>query len=174
MVYRRFGMPLVTATGDTSFCFLRDVVFVRPSSKQPTVVMQLKNFDVSPPLKLSAAWAATVLCYLYCDYFALYVPGKMQAILEGAGPFGPVSQWSLLGAGVLLIVPSTMVLLSIVLPATASRGLSLVFGAAYTLIMGVLAVMASWYFYKVFAVVEAALTATIFWIAWRWPKQDAA
>ncbi len=135
--------------------------------------MSLKSFEVPPPLKLSAAWAATVLCYIYCDYFALYVPGKVQSILEGDGPFGPVSQWSLLGAGVLLIIPSTMVLLSVVLPATASRCFSLVFGAIYTLIMGLLAVMASWYFYKVFAVVETVLTTTIFWIAWRWPKQDA-
>ncbi|MGY0799187.1 DUF6326 family protein [Lysobacter sp. A286] len=137
-------------------------------------MMRLKAFDVPTPLKLSAAWAATVLCYIYCDYFDLYVPGKVQSILEGAGPFGPVSQWTLLGAGVLLIVPSTMVFLSVVLRPTASRLLNLVFGVIYTLIMVLLAFVVQWYFYKIFAVVEAALTATIIWIAWRWPKADAA
>lgn len=137
-------------------------------------MLRLKAFDVPAPLKLSAAWAATVLCYIYCDYFNLYVPGEVQGILEGDGPFGPVSQWTLLGAGLLLIIPSTMVFLSVVLPATASRLLSLFFGIIYTLIMCLLAFMAQWYFYKVFAVVEAVITATIFWIAWRWPKVDAA
>lgn len=135
---------------------------------------RLKDFDVATPLKLSAAWAATVLCYIYCDYFELYVPGKMQHMLDGAGPFGPVSQWTLLGAGVLLIIPSIMVFLSVVLPATTSRLFNLIFGVIYTLLMVLLAFVAEWYFYKVFAIVEAALTATIFWIAWRWPKAHAA
>ena len=137
-------------------------------------MMRLKEFEVPTPLKLSAAWAATVLCYIYCDYFDLYVPGKVQSIIEGAGPFGPVSQLTLLGAGVLLLVPSTMVFLSVALRPSASRLLNLVFGFVYTLIMILLAVTVQWYFYKVFAVVEAALTATIVWIAWRWPKVDAA
>lgn len=135
---------------------------------------RLRTFYVPPPLKLSAAWGATVLCYIYCDYFDLYVPGKVQDMLDGDGPFGPVSEWTLLGAGILLIIPSTMVFLSVVLPGTASRLLSLVFGIVYTLIMVLLAFKAQWYFYKTFAVVEAALTAAIFWIAWRWPKTDEA
>jgi uncharacterized protein DUF6326 len=130
----------------------------------------LKSFDIPTPQKLSAGWAATVLCYIYCDHFALYVPGKIQGILEGAGPFGPVSQWTLLGAGILLIIPSAMVFLSVLLPARASRLPSLIFGVIYTLLMGLLAVMTEWFFYKVFAAVEAILTGAIVWIAWKWPK----
>ena len=136
--------------------------------------MRLKAFEVPTPLKLSAAWAATVLCYIYCDYFELYVPGKVQSMLEGVAPFGPVSQWTLLGAGLLLIVPSTMVFLSVVLRPSASRIANLVFGVIYTIIMVLLAFVTQWYFYKAFAVVEAALTVSIIWMAWRWPKLDAA
>lgn len=137
-------------------------------------MMRLKEFDVPTPLKLSAAWAATVLCYIYCDYFDLYVPGKVQSMIEGEGPLGPVSQVTLLGAGVLLLIPSTMVFLSVALRPTASRLSNLIFGVVYTLIMVLLAVVVRWYFYKLFAVVESVLTATIVWIAWRWPKVDAA
>ena len=136
--------------------------------------MQLKAFDVPTPLKLSAAWAATVLCYIYCDYFELYAPGKLQEMLEGACPFGPVSQSTLVGAAALLIIPSIMVLLSVVLSPTASRLFNLIFGVIYTLLMILIAFFTQWYFYKLFAVVEAALTATIFWIAWRWPRAHAA
>ena len=136
--------------------------------------MQLKAFDVPTPLKLNAAWAATVLCYIYCDYFELYAPGKLQEMLEGAGPFGPVSQSTLVGAAALLIIPSIMVLLSVVLSPTASRLFNLIFGVIYTLLMILIAFVTQWYFYKLFAVVEAALTATIFWIAWRWPRAHAA
>jgi hypothetical protein len=131
---------------------------------------QLRTFEIPTPLKLSAAWAATVLCYIYCDYFALYVPGKVEGILGGAGPFGPVSEWTLLGAGILLIVPSVMTFLSVALPARFSRLLNLVFGVVYTLIMGLLLFIADWYFYRIFAAVEVALTASIFWIALKWPR----
>jgi hypothetical protein len=135
---------------------------------------RLQTYEVPTELKLSAAWVATVLCYIYCDYFALYVPGKVQGILEGRGPFGPVSELSLLGASVLLIVPSVMTLLSLVLPATASRIANLVSGTIYTIIMVVLAFAATWYFYKFYAVVEAALTAAVVWIAWKWPRIHGA
>jgi hypothetical protein len=131
---------------------------------------QLQSFDIPTPLKLSAAWAATVLCYIYCDYFALYVPGKLQGVLDGGGPFGPVSQGSLLGAGVLLLIPCIMVFLSISLRSASSRVVNVGFGAVYTILMLLLAFTIQWYFYKLFAVVEAALTAAIAWIAWRWPK----
>src|SRR3546814_20279114 len=80
-------------------CSLK-VVSAGLSQLERMAMMRPKDFDVPTPLKLSAAWAATVLCYIYCDYFELYVPGKIQHMLDGAGPFGTVSQWTLLGAGV--------------------------------------------------------------------------
>lgn len=130
----------------------------------------LENSVVPHSVKLSAGWAATVLCYIYCDYFDLYTPGKLQAMLNGEGPFGPVSQASLLGAAALLIIPSIMVFISVVVPATLSRLLNIGVGAIYTVIMGLLLFVAPWYFYKLFAGVEVALTATIVVMAWRWPR----
>jgi hypothetical protein len=133
-----------------------------------------RSFDIPTPVKISAAWAATVLCYIYCDYFALYVPGKMQEIQDGEGPFGAVSQGSLLGAGLLLMVPSAMVFLSIGMGSALSRILNIALGACYTFLMLLLAAMVSWHFYRVFAIVEALLTATIVWLAWNWPKRHDA
>lgn len=133
----------------------------------------LQALEVPHPVKLSAGWAATVLCYIYCDYFDLYAPGKLQAMQDGEGPFGPVSQMSLIGAAVLLIIPSVMVFVSVVAPAKLSRFLNVGVGAIYTVIMSLLLVVAPWYFYKLFAGVEAALTATIVVMAWRWPRSAA-
>ena len=40
-------------------------------------------------MKLSALWASTMFCYIYCDYFELYVPGKLDGMLQGKiGPLG--------------------------------------------------------------------------------------
>ena len=51
-----------------------------------------------------------------------------------------------------------------------SRFLNIGVGAIYTVIMGLLLFVAPWYFYKLFAGVEVALTATIVVMAWRWPR----
>ena len=53
---------------------------------------------------MSALWASLTFCYLYGDYFGLYKPGKLQHMLEGAGPMGPASQGSLLFVALLLVV----------------------------------------------------------------------
>lgn len=138
------------------------------------LMAHLHALEVPHSVKLSAGWAATVLCYIYCDYFDLYTPGKLQAMLDGEGPFGPASQASLIGPAVLLIIPSVMVFASVVTPARLSRFLNIGIGAIYTIIMSLLLVAIPWYFYKLFAGVEAALTATIVIMAWRWPRSAAA
>lgn len=121
-------------------------------------------------MKLGLAWAALVLCYIYCDYFALYIPGKLAGMQGGEGPFGAVSQGTLLIAGLWLLVPALMSLLSVCLPAGAGRILNLVFGAFYCLAMIPLFFASQWYFYKMYLLVEALVAAAIFWMALKWPR----
>ena len=72
--------------------------------------MQLEDRIVSHRVKLAALWASLMLCYIYCDYFELYQPGKLQSMLAGRlGPIGPTTQASLLAASVLLAVPALMI-----------------------------------------------------------------
>ncbi|MEJ8844561.1 hypothetical protein WG954_19365 [Lacibacter sp. H375] len=35
-------------------------------------------------LKLAALWAGLMFLYIYVDYFALYMPGKIEDILKGS------------------------------------------------------------------------------------------
>lgn len=136
---------------------------------------QLLDVSVPNKVKLCALWASTMFCYIYCDYFAFYIPGKLESVLEGRmGPLGAVTQQVLMGTAVLMAVPSLMVFLSVALPAKPNRILNIAFGAFYTLLMALLAYAADWYFYKFFAAIEAALTAWIVWYAWNWPRAGAA
>jgi TRAP-type C4-dicarboxylate transport system permease small subunit len=62
-----------------------------------------------------------------------------------------------------------MVALSTVLPARICRVANIVLGAFYTLVM--LAVIpGTWYFFKMFAVIEICLSLSIAWLAFAWPK----
>ena len=135
--------------------------------------MPLEDHEVSHRLKLSALWASLTLCYLYCDYFELYQPGKLTSMLAGQfGPMGPTSQTVLLVASALLALPAVMIALCTLLSLRVCRVMNMVLGVVYTLIM--LAVIpGAWLYYKMFAIIEIGLSLSIAWLAYRWPRQPA-
>ena len=140
-------------------------------TKQETV---LAAFHASPPLKLCLLWAATMFCYIYGDYFGLFLPGRLAEMDRGIiGPLGAATPSVLLGVTVMMIVPSVMVFLPLVLTPRVNRVLNSALGAAYSGIM--LATMpGAPPFYLLFGVVEVALTLAIVWFAWRWPRVVSA
>ncbi|WP_426702730.1 DUF6326 family protein [Rhodanobacter sp. Col0626] len=129
----------------------------------------LGDIKVHVRFKLSALWAALMFCYIYGDYFGLYVPGKLQGILGGKGPIGPVSESSLVATALLLAVPGLMVFLSLVLPPRLCRWLNIALGLFYTAIM-VLTMPGAWWFYITLGVIEVALSLWVVAYAWRWPR----
>src|ERR1700719_875252 len=89
-----------------------------------------------------------MFCYVYGDYFGLYPPGQLKGMLEGNGPIGPTSQWSLVAV---------------------SRWLNIALAVVYTVVVA-LTMPGSWAFYLMFSSVEILLGLLIAWYAWRWPK----
>ena len=136
---------------------------------------QLADSPIHTRLKLSALWASTMFCYIYCDYFELYTPGKLEGMTQGEmGPLGSVTQGVLMGTSLLMAIPSLMVFLSVALPARFSKYLNIVFGVFFTLLMAMLTYSSGWYFYKLFAAIETVLTALVVWYAWKWPEVESA
>ena len=132
--------------------------------------MKLADIPIHVRLKLSALWASVVFCYVYGDFFGLFKPGKLAAMLAGQTPIGPTTQGMLLGFAVLLAIPSVMVFLSLVLPPNVARWANVVLGVLYSLIM-VVSMPGAWGFYLLLGCVEIALTLAIAWYAFRWPRQ---
>jgi len=136
------------------------------SIKQP-----LEHWRAPVQMKLSALWASVMFCYIYCDYFELYTPGKLQEMLQSRlGPLGPATQGVLMGTALMMAIPSLMIFLSVAAGPRTSRWLNLVFGTLYTVLMAMLAIQASWHFYQGFAALEAVLTALAVRYAWTWPR----
>jgi len=123
-------------------------------------------------IKLSALWGSVMSCYIYCDYFDLYVPEKLQSMINGTTIFGAGDQGALLSISSILLVTSLMICLSILLPAKLNRILNIIVGLIMTVMLAYLAVVAGWYFYKMYAAVEAILTLVIVYYAWTWPKES--
>lgn len=120
-------------------------------------------------LKLSALWASLTFCYLYGDYFGLYQPGKLQHMLDGAGPMGPSSQGSLLFVALLLAVPGLMVFLSLALPVRQVRWLNIGLALFYAAFVA-LTLPGAWWFYQAYSGIEIALCLLVAGMAWRWPR----
>jgi hypothetical protein len=132
----------------------------------------LEDLKINVKIKLSALWASVMFCYIYADYFGLYKPGKLQAILNGEFFGLPTTQGVLLGASLMLAIPSLMIFLSVALPPVFDRWLNIVAGALYTAI--ILKTMWVWAFYIFYGVIELSLTSLVVWYAWRWPKAPAS
>jgi len=138
-----------------------------------TIKGNLEDFKINIKLKISALWISVTLCYLYGDYFELYVPQKTAGLVSGENLLN--SPQKLLMAAVLLSIPALMVCLSLVLNPRTSRFLNIIFGFLFTGIMLLIAFtsLVPWKaFYVFLALVESTITAMIIFYAWKWPRQD--
>lgn len=131
----------------------------------------LEEYRAPAKVKLAALWAATMFCYIYGDYFGLYVAGTLADMNHGSmGPLGHATPGVLTGVSLMMAIPSLMVALSLLLPASICRWACIVLGLFYTAIMAV-SLPGSELFYKVLAAIEMALTLAITFVAIRWPRE---
>ena len=131
----------------------------------------MEEYRAPAKVKLAALWASTMFCYIYGDYFGLYVAGTLADMNHGSmGPLGHATPYVLTATSLMMAVPSLMVALSLLLPARICRWTCIVLGLFYTAIMAV-SLPGSEPFYKVLAVIEMALTLAIAVIAARWPSE---
>jgi len=130
----------------------------------------LQSFTPPIQLKLAMLWASVVFCYIYGDYFGLYVPGMLQSMLDGRmGPLGPTTQNVLLGTTALMAIPSLMPIGCMVLKPRWNRAANVVLGLVYSAVM-VVTLPGAWRFYQALGVVEILLTLAVCGYAWNWPR----
>ena len=133
---------------------------------------QLSDIKIDIKLKLSALWTSVMFCYIYCDYFELYTPEKLDHMINGTTIFGSGDQGVLLGLSSIMLITSLMICLSVLLPATINRILNIIVGFIMTLMLAYVSYIAGWYFYKMYAGIETIITLIIIWYAWNWPKSS--
>jgi hypothetical protein len=130
---------------------------------------KFEDEKVNVKLKLAALWTSLMFLYIYVDYFALYMPKKVEYILQGKVFVFDISQGFLMTALASMSIPALMIFLSVVLPAKANRLTNISIAALfipYTLfnLSGV-----TWMHMVFAAVVEVALLCLIIYYACKWP-----
>ncbi len=113
--------------------------------------------------------------YLYCDVLALMDSGYLKQVMTGSVNGIHMTPGFLLGASILMEIPTAMVLLSRVLGYRANRWANLIAGAFMTLVQLATLFLGSGptIYYVFFSVIEIACTALIVWYAWKWPAPAA-
>lgn len=84
---------------------------------------QYQDFKINVKIKLALLWSAVMFCYIYGDYFQLYVPGKVDGLISGQNMLD--NPFKLLMASLLLAIPALMVCLSVILKPVINRFLNL-------------------------------------------------
>ena len=121
--------------------------------------------------KLAAAWTSFMFLYIYVDYFHLYKPGVVDAILAGIVWEFDINQTVLTVMLALIAIPSGMILLSMTLPARVNRAANLVVASLYIPVSMFNALGESWIsFYGLSIGLEVAILALILREAWAWPR----
>ncbi|MDR7192096.1 DUF6326 family protein [Luteimonas terrae] len=132
----------------------------------------LQNCRVDVRIKLALLWVSTMFCFIYGDYFELYTPYKLTAMLDGRiGPLGGVTQGKLLGTSIMMTVPSLMAAFSVLSTPALCRWVNIVVATIFVAIT-VLVIQGAWIFYVYFGIVEILLLLSIIWLAWKWPRSD--
>ena len=121
--------------------------------------------------KLAATWTSFMFLYAYVDILNFFTPGVIEDILDGKVFEFDLSQTFSTTALTLMAIPILMIVLSMTLPARASRIMNLIVAALYVPVTAFNAVGESWlYFYGLGIVLELILLALIVRYAWTWPR----
>lgn len=112
-------------------------------------------------------------CYIYADYFGLYLPGQLQGMLDGGGPIGPTSQGTLVAVTILVAVPAVMIFASLVMRPRLNRWVNIVFAVSLAIIE-IMTLPGAWAFYWLMTSIEVILQVLIIGYAWNWPKRTTA
>ena len=132
----------------------------------------LDEQKVNVRVKLAALWTAFMFLYIYVDYFALYMPGKIEDILNGRVFTFDITQEFIFTALFLAIIPMLMIFLSVVLKAGVNRLTNIIVATALIPYMLFNLVGGAWPHMILAAVVEVAILILIIRYARNWPTSQ--
>ena len=132
---------------------------------------KLEDYKINIRIILSALWTSIMFLYIYGDYFELYVPEKVEGLLNGQNMLD--TPMKLFITTFILTIPALMIFLSLILNPKLAKWLNIgvgIFFTLFTLLVGISS-MTEWRtFYVFLSFLESILTVTVVIKAWNWTK----
>lgn len=133
----------------------------------------LEDIKINIKVKLALFWGALMFCYLYGDFFSLFVPGRIKGLMEGQSGAGPITPVVLLLYALMLSIPPVMIILLTIAKPKITKVLNIIAGLFFTVVMLLVVAtsISKWMiFYTYLGTLEIIITLTIVRYAWKWPK----
>jgi Family of unknown function (DUF6326) len=130
----------------------------------------LESCRVNVRIKISAAWTSVLFIFAYVDLFSLYRPDFRAGIEAGEVGGFAVNQSFLFGTTAYVVIPSLMVLVTLILRPRVNRIVNIALAILYavTIIAGAIG---EWSYYIFGSGIEVVLLAAVVYYAWTWPRQ---
>ena len=132
----------------------------------------LHDTKVDVKLVLSGLWISTAFVFAYVDIFGFWradvINGALAGKVPGAGY--KIGQSFLLLSTMYILIPSLMVIVSLVAPARLNRTANIVASLTYAVTVLVAVISEGWWYYILGSIIEVVLLLSIARVAWTWPR----
>ena len=129
----------------------------------------LEPLTVNARIKISALWTAMLIVFAYVDLFSLYRPDVRAAIEAGQISGFTIDQVFLLATTIYIVIPSLMLVATLILRPRVNRVLNIALSVGYALTV-VAGAIGEWNYYLLGSAVEVALLGSVAYYAWTWPR----
>ncbi len=136
---------------------------------------ELQDSKVDVKVVLSGLWIAMLFVFAYVDIFGFWradvINGALDKEVPGAG--FEINQAFLTFTTIYIVIPSLMVLVSLLVPARTNRMANIVVSLVYAATVLVSMIGESWIYYLLGSGVEVVILLGIARVAWTWPRRPA-
>ena len=141
-----------------------------------TTTRQYRDAPVDVKFVLSALWIAMLFVFAYVDIIGFFRADVLEAALDGkvASTAVTVNQVFLTFTLIYILLPTLMVVLSLLLKPQVNRIVNIVVSLLYMITIIVLAIGETWTYYVLGSVIEVILLVAIARTAWKWPPPQIA
>jgi Family of unknown function (DUF6326) len=125
---------------------------------------------------LAGLWTAMLFVFAYVDIFGFWRADVINRALlkEVPGTSFEINQAFLVLATIYILIPSLMVVVSLIAPAKTNRTTNIIASLIYAVSVVLSLIDETWIYYILGSVVEVILLLVIARTAWTWPRRSAA
>jgi hypothetical protein len=136
---------------------------------------ELHDAKVDVKVALSGLWISMLFVFAYVDIFGFWRSDVINGALAGEvpGPGFTINQTYLVLTTIYVLIPSVMVVVSLMAPARINRTANIVASLIYAASVVVSVIGETWTYFIVGSVVEVMLLLAIARIAWTWPRRSS-
>lgn len=134
---------------------------------------ELHDTRVDVKVVLSGLWVAMLFVFAYVDIFGFWRADVINGALAGKvpGPGFEISQRFLVLTTIYVLIPSLMVVVSLLARARVNRRMNILVSLTYLASVVVSIAGETWIYFIVGSAVEAMLLLAIARVAWTWPSR---